>query len=452
MLTLGLMVAIPAFFVARDKEKLLLAMLIFFLPLNPMYRLIKPPLLAETQIYLQGAFTLKIYFTDIVLGLLFVIFVINRSLKQFNRCHFIPRTKLMVPFCLWLGIAVLSVLPAAVPKLTIFELVAMGRMFLTFVIVFHYIKSTKDVHFIIKCFIITIIFQSVLMFAQFSTGSLLINTTSMPHIPDVTGDGIFRPTGGMDHSSHFAKWYGLLFCISLSFGLFTRNVHEKILGVSAWFFGAVALVMTVSRIGLGAWMISIIVFMVLLNRHRMVSSKNITISFALIFVCIIVSGLAAGSNLQQRLEERGSALSRIPMAQVAIKVIKSNPLLGVGLGNYGFIYPNYEYTIEQRLGGWRPALVHNLFLAYAAEIGIFGFIFFLWFLFSLMNNAVNCAKYTSNFLSKSIYLAIYVGVINIFIQSFTGMGFRMHPVHMSTLAILAACVAKGTKIFSHQKL
>jgi O-antigen ligase len=96
---------------------------------------------------------------------------------------------------------------------------------------------------------------------------------------------------------------------------------------------------------------------------------------------IIISTIVLVEPLKRRLfeEDYGAAQVRIPLAQVALNIIRHHPLLGVGLTNYVAAAPAYDQT-KEAVSFTFPRPVHNEFLLIAAEtglpaLGLFGFIF-----------------------------------------------------------------------------
>jgi len=73
----------------------------------------------------------------------------------------------------------------------------------------------------------------------------------------------------------------------------------------------------------------------------------------------------------------GSAKARLTTAKVALKIINDHPYLGVGANNYDFYIRNY-WSIEDVFT--KIAVVHNYYLLMIAQLGIVGFISFLWLL------------------------------------------------------------------------
>jgi putative inorganic carbon (hco3(-)) transporter len=59
-----------------------------------------------------------------------------------------------------------------------------------------------------------------------------------------------------------------------------------------------------------------------------------------------------------------------------MRMIRANPVFGVGLNNYVPVAVDYDFTARQLTTEWNSA-VHNGYLFIAGEIGIPGLIFFL---------------------------------------------------------------------------
>ena len=81
----------------------------------------------------------------------------------------------------------------------------------------------------------------------------------------------------------------------------------------------------------------------------------------------------------------GSIQTRIELAKSTIEVIKDNPLIGVGAGNWKVSFPEYgldQFAREVQLGKVNYQRAHNDWLQLFAENGFLGFICYL--LFSLI--------------------------------------------------------------------
>ena len=77
--------------------------------------------------------------------------------------------------------------------------------------------------------------------------------------------------------------------------------------------------------------------------------------------------------------QQGSVRSRLLIYRDTLRMVKENPVLGVGLGNFKVIYPLYQDQ-ESLSGDVRIEHVHNEYLQIAVESGIIGLSLFFWFL------------------------------------------------------------------------
>jgi len=78
-----------------------------------------------------------------------------------------------------------------------------------------------------------------------------------------------------------------------------------------------------------------------------------------------------------------SGQARLYMYRNTIGMIKDNLFLGVGFGNFKYIYPRYRDRGEWALSGLNTRVdeAHNEYLQILSEVGIIGFIAFVWILF-----------------------------------------------------------------------
>lgn len=67
-------------------------------------------------------------------------------------------------------------------------------------------------------------------------------------------------------------------------------------------------------------------------------------------------------------------------------MIQDHPFLGIGWGAYWMVYPEYDFYLQG--ADIRIVHAHNLYLNYAAEIGLPGAAAFLWFFFGTMITAL----------------------------------------------------------------
>lgn len=81
-----------------------------------------------------------------------------------------------------------------------------------------------------------------------------------------------------------------------------------------------------------------------------------------------------------------SAEMRLAFWESTIAMIGDHPFLGIGWGAYWMVYPTYDFYMQGEY--IKIVHAHNLYLNYAAEIGLPGAAAFLWYFFGSMVTAL----------------------------------------------------------------
>ena len=184
-----------------------------------------------------------------------------------------------------------------------------------------------------------------------------------------------------------------------------KHKQMKLLIIALSFINIGALVITRCR---AAWLgiFFMLIIFSLLNKQNLINDikkiiynkKSLSISIILVFVLSFIifkpidisTGIWIGDKSSikdtllsiQNIHEKSTWGDRIEMYQGSFEMIKKQPFLGVGLGNWKVIYPGYannnSYTdYDKHKVILRP---HNDILWIATEIGIIGVIFLIVFL------------------------------------------------------------------------
>lgn len=190
-----------------------------------------------------------------------------------------------------------------------------------------------------------------------------------------------RAYGGLDHPNIFGGV--LVFALLLSAFLLARkkiiNSKIEIWGVAllffSYFFALIALFFTFSRTAWMAFFVGLVFLAIKIfkKEERWVFQRFLAVVF---FSCVlfILAGLPYKElvftriNANSRLEQI-SITERKEYATAALAVIKNNPLLGVGKGNY-----ITEVRSQQYVTSYPQQPVHNTFLLIFAESGLFAFL------------------------------------------------------------------------------
>jgi putative inorganic carbon (HCO3(-)) transporter len=304
-------------------------------------------------------------------------------------------TEFNLPLACYLGFAALSMVFARDFRLSCFEMFLLAQMYLVFLYVANYVRTREAVLFVVSTLLVGCLIESVLMIALgfFRLPSGLWGPV---HIRvDTLGNGGLARVGGTVGSPNDAGAY-LSFVLALAVCLLFSDVARKykwLAGVGLGFAG-VALVFTFSR---GAWIslfLAVALFYLLLMRRKGASLKAPVATLAI----LLVSCLPFHSAIEARLftDDNGSAESRVPLMNLAFRIIADNPVFGVGSNNFSTVMDDY-LTSEFREGFLYT--VHNKYLLVWAELGLGGLVAYLAFLAGILRRGWACWKFDEPLLS-----------------------------------------------------
>ncbi len=156
------------------------------------------------------------------------------------------------------------------------------------------------------------------------------------------------------------------------------KLRQKLLLPVAILFGSIAVVLSLAR---GSWIGFVLsIGAVLLcgwyglgQQEKKSYFKAVGVTLALALMLMIPFTGKVYERLTE--DDEGSAMVRIPLMENAVRIIKDNPLVGVGTNNYRTAMPKYDET-RMFVSQVFPNPVHNVFAHITAEIGIPGGILF----------------------------------------------------------------------------
>ncbi|MBI2190141.1 MAG: O-antigen ligase family protein [Candidatus Levybacteria bacterium] len=99
-------------------------------------------------------------------------------------------------------------------------------------------------------------------------------------------------------------------------------------------------------------------------------------------------------------------VERIALMKTSLLMIKDHPFFGVGLNNFLVNLPSY---LEKPVDIFNLQPVHNIYLLIAAENGIPGFVFFLWFIKRTYDQIKNKKSMVHNSLFLILSLVLVLG-------------------------------------------
>jgi O-antigen ligase len=257
-------------------------------------------------------------------------------------------------------------------RLALFEIFLLLQSLLVFIYIVKFVRSWQDLLFVVTLLLIGLVLESLIMIGVRIVGHSVSIARIKAYI-DTSG----RVSGTIGSPNSAASYLTLLLAPALAVPLTPLQRRYKWLAGLAFGLGTVALVLTFSRGGWIAFVVSIMLFCLAAFCRGWLSPR---IPLTLVAVAVLLFVLFRGPILARLLgDDLGAASSRATMAKQALQVISANPVLGVGANNYAVWYEQH-YTTEQDEGQFRT--VHNKYLLVWAETGIIGFVAFLGLLLS----------------------------------------------------------------------
>ncbi len=301
---------------------------------------------------LSMAFSISI--TEIISALIFIVLIIKLLLYPENLKKF-KSTPLLIPIIIYLIINGFAVLFGINHIKGMHELA--GLMLLLIYILTYNLVNKDDIKLYIFLFIIiSIIAASIGIVQYFHNTNLTLFFTS---------GATFRITGPF--SGCFSIAWFLTYSILVTLPLFWQretSIMEKILLGLALFIMVMALIFTYTR---SAW-VGTMVGSVIIFFYKDKKILLPIVGFLLIAIFLLPSfknRLQTLNNIKYLTNQE-----RIEIWKAGLSIIKENPILGIGPGNYSAVAPKFNEP-----NGKHP---HNNFIQHGAETGILGLVAFLF--------------------------------------------------------------------------
>lgn len=366
-----------------------------------------------------------LYFTDILLALIFLIWFWRNTTKRFLAGFKLKVENWLKSYSFWLIVFALVSFISLIVADNLWLGFYQWFKLLEFIILFFYLKFNVDLNELdddtenitkrvkikfrrlVYVFLASGLVQSCIAFGQYARQNGLglkylaespINlvTTGVAKI-DVDGTKIMRAYGTFPHPNVFAAF--LLINIFFLYYIWTTKKHsfaKNCLLMVAYFIFLFALLLTFSRtiifitLGLSLFYFAIIFWRAKKNKDKSLLKRIIFIFLVLVVLCSVFVNLAKPeifSHFKLSAKDE-SFILRKHYNETALSMIADYPLLGVGMGNFVW---NLRIMFNL-LANWTHQPVHNLYLLIASETGLINLIVFLLFMFFLIKKLLVALK------------------------------------------------------------
>jgi putative inorganic carbon (HCO3(-)) transporter len=353
--------------IVGDVRKLLLAVVLVETPLHLDINL----LYDGHAVQLNAIGGLNISITTFCLAALYALWLAELLAKATT----LPRSlRAGLPLVAYLAAVTLSLVVAGYSRLAVFEIFLLLQSFLLFVYIVKSVQSRQDLLFVVTLLFIGLVVESLVMIGLRVVGHSITIARIKAGI-DASG----RVSGTIGSPNTAASYLTLLLAPALGLLLTPLERRYKWLAALAFGLGAVALLLTFSRGGWLAFMVSI-TLLCLLAFYRGWLAPRVPLT-AVVIVVLLFALFREPITARLLGDDLGAASSRATLARQALRVIEANPVLGVGANNYAIWYEQ-NFTPEPDEGRLRT--VHNKYLLVWAETGILGLVAFLGFLLAVI--------------------------------------------------------------------
>lgn len=375
---------------------------------------------------------LNISATTIALAVLYLLWFAEMPVRK---SFFSPGTfRAALPLTLYVGFTALSIVAAENKALAAYEIVLLLQMLLLFVYVAGSVQTRDDVRFLVTLLAACLLVESVLTLAlPFVGGGRIIGLSTYAQADPAVG-GYSRFGGTIGSPNAAGAFFALLIALMVALAAVPISQRTKRLAIAAVPLATAALILTLSRGGWVALVVSFI-FLTVAGVKRGWLSPRIPIACA---VVLTIVALPFSGTLATRItgSDRGSAASRVPLDHLAATVIKDHPVLGVGANNLGIAFP--KYAGPQYSQDWIYT-VHNKYLLVWAEAGTGAFAAFAWFLFSTLRRGWSIWR-SGDPLFSLLALALIAGLIGQMVEMTVEL-FQSRPEVQGLLLVAALLVA-----------
>ena len=403
---------------SRKFERFMFLLLFLVIPVNIDIHFNIGPSLDALQLPI-GTPRFGISIMDIILLILYPIWISRLMVNPGER-------KILWPagagfFWCFMGCGALTLLKAPSVEIGVALWISFFRAFLLFFYTANHIKNREDLWLAAWCVAVGMAFEGLICLAQKTAGGNLGLAFMGEHSQEkemaMAGSTVFRVGGTQGHPNALGGYFTSTLPVALALCLAPVSKFKRVIMAGCFGLGLLGTFLSFSR---SAWYMAFaacavlagVVFFSQRKRFGQLMPALILGTFLL-----TVTGVALGPLIKARLEEddKGSTMSRIPQWQMALSMIKSNPIFGVGMNNYNKVTHLYETYVVNTDGYGRVFLYqgrpHNVFIGIAAEMGIPGLLWLVGYGIVVSKEGIRQIRVTKDELIRLILTGMLLGFL-----------------------------------------
>lgn len=345
---------------------------------------------------------------NIFIGLLIFSFIFKRVvIKNYK----ITNSPLIIPFILLIFVSLVSFLNSVNLSSSLQGIVKLLKYGFLLVILISEVKDKNHIKLIIGSALFGLLLASLDGIYQ-----LIFGVDFFRHKSYDTIIGLKRLKAAFPHTNIFAGYLALFIPLSLPLFFYhskpkTRFVLGFILALSVS-----CLYLTFSRSAVLGVALAIIL-MGIIRKDKLV--LFLFIIGILISPLLLPKGIRDWSKTTSSIAEFLLNKDRLALYETSFNMIKHHPILGVGVNTYCLNYQKYKLHDTEKGSENTMWYAHNSYLQMASEIGIAGFLLFLYLLGTLFQMFLCFYRKNSDSFKKFVGLGITMGIIAFLIHGLT---------------------------------
>lgn len=390
------MVGFFGLFIVRTKYRLLLLLSAAFV----LHVRLDFHLIFKESVYTQLN-GLPVTIFDVVFMVLFAYWIFQ-SMLQHTKILFFPSVSL--PFLAYIALSAISIIHTDDKTLGFCMLLLLIKGYLILLYFANNIKTKIELLWICGGLVFGIFTQAILGLLQRLTGGtlgldLLGEGERAVRTSAVGIETISRVGGTLGDPNLLAMYMNFFLPLMLCLAFTRLAVTYRLATIVAFFLGGLVEIFTFSRGGWFALAFGLMVAFYGIFKERLKSRIKSLSAMIISLLLVTLVTATAFQEVRDRLAQSdyGSAHSRIPMMQVACRMITGNPWSGVGLNNYAVSMERYDRTREN-ISYTFPYPVHNAFLLIAAESGVPTLFSFVLVLLGVLTRGARFFRFQDDFL------------------------------------------------------
>lgn len=263
------------------------------------------------------------------------------------------------------------------------------------------------------------------------------------------------PFGPYANYNHFAGLMELLWPLPFAYALFARvEAGQRALLLFAVVLMAAALLFSLSRGGMLAFGVQLAALLWLARRWQRDEQRKLLsppVMLGLVALLIAVLALWVGADrLLWRFQSLGqgaqeySVVTRLEYWRVAGRMFLAHPMLGVGLGAFPAIYPQYGHSSAKLE---RLEQTHNDYLQLLTDTGLIGGLLLLWFLVELLRQMRRQWRDLAHQRSheRALWAGGYVALLGIAVHSLLDFNLQIAANALICLLVVALVSAHNVR-------